>query len=175
MQFRSATLEDVPALAALGRDSFCAAFAHLYRPQDLAAFLEEVYSDEAVAEEVEGSECIHRLAIENGRLVGYCKLRQPSWYAEHSDAADPIALGQLYTDPSATGRGIGAALMDWAIHEAEARGCDAIQLSVWSGNLGAQRFYARYGFAKIADIDFKVGEQLDEEFLLEKRLKEASA
>jgi len=175
MELRPATLADVPALAALGRESFRAAFAHLYRPQDLAAFLDEVYSDATVAEEVAGRECVHRLAFENGRLIGYCKLRQPSWYAEHSDAADPIALGQLYADPSATGRGVGAALMDWAIAEAQARGCDAIQLSVWSGNLGAQRFYARYGFAKIAEIHFKVGEQLDEEFLFEKRLKEASA
>ena len=64
-----------------------------------------------------------------------------------------------------TGRGLGAALMDWAIAEARGLGADAIQLSVWTGNDGAQRFYARYGFVKVADIDFWVGEQRDEEFL----------
>ena len=31
-------------------------------------------------------------------------------------------------------------------------------------------FYQRYGFAKIADITFQVGEQLDPEFLYELRL-----
>ena len=40
-----------------------------------------------------------------------------------------------------------------------------MQLSVWSGNDGAQRFYARHGFAKVADVTFRVGEQIDEEFL----------
>jgi ribosomal protein S18 acetylase RimI-like enzyme len=69
-----------------------------------------------------------------------------------------------------TGRGVGAALMDWALSEARALGRDAVQLSVWSENFAAQRFYARYGFSKLADIGFMVGNQRDEEFLLELRL-----
>jgi ribosomal protein S18 acetylase RimI-like enzyme len=69
-----------------------------------------------------------------------------------------------------TGSGIGAALMEWALGEARERGADAIQLSVYSENFGAQRFYQRYGFTKIADIGFWVGEQRDAEFLYELRL-----
>ena len=74
------------------------------------------------------------------------------------------------TDPARTGQGIGAALMDWAMEEAAAGGHDSILLSVYSGNHGAQRFYERYGFSKIADITFRVGEQIDDEYLFEKRL-----
>ena len=37
-------------------------------------------------------------------------------------------------------------------------------------NFGGQRFYQRYGFSKIADIGFWVGDQRDDEFLYEKRL-----
>lgn len=170
MQLRPATLADVPTLAALGRDSFCAKFGHLYRPEDLAAFLEQVYSEATVRAEMTDGMYIHRLADEDGALVGFCKLRQPSWYAEHSDAVRPIALGQLYTAAERTGQGIGAALMDWALGEARTRGCDAIQLTVWSENVGAQRFYERYGFAKIADVDFWVGNHRDDEFLYELRL-----
>lgn len=170
MILRPATLDDAPALATLGRESFCAAFEHLYRPEDLQAFLTQVYSEDAVAEEIADDFCIHRLADDGSRLLGYVKMRAPSWYVEHSDAANPIALGQLYTQPDLTGQGIGAALMDWAIEEAVARGHDAIQLSVWSENYGGQRFYQRYGFTKIADIDFLVGAHVDDEFLYEKRL-----
>lgn len=170
MILRPATLEDVPGLARLGSESFCATFAHLYSPGDLAAFLEEVYSERSVAEEVAGDECIHRLAEADGELIGYCKMRVPSWYLEHSDARNPIALGQLYTAPERTGQGIGAALMDWAIAYAHDAGHDAIQLSVYAENHGAQRFYERYGFEKIADITFKVGDHYDPEFLFELRL-----
>lgn len=170
MILRDATLEDAPALARLGRESFCAAFAHLYKKEDLDAFLKEVYSQSAVAEEIADDFCIHRLADDGTRMLGFVKLRAPSWYAEFSDAANPIALGQLYTQPDLTGQGIGAALTDWALAHARALGHDAVQLSVWSENFGAQRFYQRYGFTKIADIDFWVGDHRDDEFLYERRL-----
>ncbi len=172
MHLRQATIDDVPALAALGRESFTAAFGHLYSPGDLAAFLAEVHDEAAVAEEVAGTECRHRLALaDDGTLLGYCKLRHPSKLAALSSAADPLELGQLYCAGSATGQGVGAALMEWALVEAEAGGHDAMVLSVYSENYGAQRFYARYGFARTADTTFRVGEQLDAEFVFEKRFK----
>ena len=172
MELRAATLEDVPALAALGRESFTAAFGHLYRPEDLAAFLDEVHDEAAVASEIAGDECRHRLAVaDDGTLLGYCKLRYPSKLAGLSSASNPLELGQLYCAGSATGQGVGGALMAWALDEARAGGHDAVLLSVYSENYGAQRFYERHGFTKTADTVFKVGEQLDAEFLFEKPLK----
>src|SRR5690349_11273267 len=47
---RSATQADVPALAALARDSFVAAFGPLYTPEDLALFLEEYRTEKAYRE-----------------------------------------------------------------------------------------------------------------------------
>jgi ribosomal protein S18 acetylase RimI-like enzyme len=167
---RAATAADIPALSALGSDSFVDKFGDMYRPEDLSAFLEETHSPEAVAAELANSQRRYRLAEIDGELAGYCKLAIPSSLAGHHDAERPIEIKQLYTAPRMTGRGIGAALMDWAMVEARANDADAIQLSVWSGNSDAQRFYARYGFAKAADIEFWVGEQCDEEFLLALRL-----
>ena len=171
MILRPATLDDTQALSRLGRETFCAAFEHMYEPADLDAFLQQVYSEDSVRQEIEDNHCIHRLAEDESGLLGFVKLRHPSWYEDDSDAANPIALGQLYTRTDRIGEGIGAALMDWAMGEARERGHDAIQLSVWSGNHGAQRFYARYGFEKIANIDFWVGNQRDDEFLYEVRLE----
>ncbi|RPF71868.1 GNAT family N-acetyltransferase [Aurantiacibacter spongiae] len=172
MILRPATPDDADALSRLGKESFCAAFEHLYRPADLRVFLQDVYARSVIADEIADPAITHRLAEDavGDGLTGFVKVRQPSWYAHHSDAARPMGLGQLYTDPARTGEGIGAALMDWAITFARQHDHDAIQLSVWSENDGAQRFYARYGFSKIADITFRVGDQLDEEFLLELEL-----
>ncbi len=170
MILRPATPGDAPALARLGRDSFCAAFAHLYKPEDLNTFLAKAYSEEAVAKEIADPAYIHRLADKDGSLAGFCKMQYPGSYEGHSDAANPIVLCQLYTDPARTGEGIGAKLMEWALSIARERQCDSVQLSVWSENFGAQRFYQRYGFAKIADISFWVGNHRDDEFLYELRL-----
>jgi ribosomal protein S18 acetylase RimI-like enzyme len=170
MILRPATPADAPALARLGADTFVAAFGHLYRPEDLAAFLEDVHNEAAVAAEIAGDECTHRLVEADGSLVAFCKLRYPTKFTEYSDARDPIELGQLYALPGYTGSGVGAQLMDWALEVARTRGHDAVLLSVYAENFGAQRFYQRHGFAKIADITFKVGDHLDPEYLYELKL-----
>ena len=156
---------DAPALAELGRDSFIAKFGPMYRPDDLAAFLAEQHSPQIVAGQL--ADPVYRvvLAVREGTLAGYCKLVLACGWPEHARGSKAIELKQLYTAPGATGGGIGSALMDWALAEARAEGADEVQLSVFSGNTDAQRFYHRYGFAKVADIHFMVGEQRDEEFL----------
>ncbi len=167
---RPANEADIPALSKLGIDSFIEKFGHMYTPNDLATFLEEAHSPAALAAELANPGRLYRLAERDGALVGYCKLGLTCGFPEHARGQNVLELKQLYTAPGATGGGIGRALMDWAMDEFAARGTDEVQLSVWSGNDGAQRFYARYGFEKVADITFRVGEQLDEEFLFAKLL-----
>lgn len=170
MILRPALSSDAASLAALGCDSFVAAFGHLYAKADLEAFLASCKTEAAYARKLADPGTRIALAETENVLAGFCILAQPSEFASHSEAARPVALQQLYTDPSHTGEGIGARLMDWALAESRSLTADAIQLSVWSGNSGAQAFYARYGFAKIADIDFWVGNHRDDEFLFELRL-----
>jgi ribosomal protein S18 acetylase RimI-like enzyme len=170
LSLRAATAADVTALAALGRDSFVAKFGDLYRPEDLAAFLAQSHAEPVVASQIVDPQMRIVLAERDGAPAGYCKLWLDCAWPEHARGANAVELVQIYTAPGATGSGIGAALMDWALAEARAFGADEIQLSVWSGNEGAQRFYRRYGFEKIADIDFWVGQQRDDEYLFAKML-----
>jgi ribosomal protein S18 acetylase RimI-like enzyme len=162
---RSAALADVPALSRLGRESFVASFAHLYRPEDLATFLADTHSEAAVAAELQHPERLYCVAERDGELMAYCKLGLAGSWPQYARGQHAIEIKQFYTAPGQSGQGLGAKMMEWVLAEARSRGADEIQLSVWSENLGAQKFYARYGFAKVADITFRVGEQLDEEFL----------
>ena len=169
---RPATEADVPALAALARDSFVAAFGHLYRPPDLALFLGEWRTEKAYRDAFAVPAKRIQLAELDGRLAGYALIDLGDGFEERPapQPARPVMLSQLYCAADATGHGLGAALMDWAIAEARAWHADALQLSVFSENFGAQRFYQRYGFSKVADIDFWVGNQRDDEFLYELKL-----
>ena len=162
---RPALPVDASALAALGRDSFIAKFGAMYRPEDLAAFVAEQHSPGIVAAQL--ADPLYRIAFaqRDGAPVGYFKLVLACGWPEHARGTRAIELKQLYTAPGATGGGIGAALMDGLLAEARAEGADEIQLSVFSENTDAQRFYHRNGFAKVADIHFMVGEQRDAEYL----------
>jgi ribosomal protein S18 acetylase RimI-like enzyme len=165
MNLRPATPDDAPALSRLGTDSFVVKFGHLYSAENLANFLAGSHSEAKVAKEIADPALRVMLAEADGKLLGFCKLVMACGWPDHARGSAVIELKQLYTDPEATGQGIGAALMDWALAEAARFGADEIQLSVYSDNPGAQKFYARYGFEKVADIHFMVGEQRDEEFL----------
>lgn len=171
MILRFATPADAPALADLGRRAVSAKFEHLYRPEDFATFMESAHSEGKVARELADPGMRIAVIEENGALIAFCKLVLASTLpAGHSDASTPLELKQLYTDPARIGGGLGAKLMDWAMSEADDIGADEIQLTVYSENPEAQRFYQRYGFSKIADIEFWVGNHCDPEFLFARKL-----
>ncbi|EHJ61512.1 GCN5-related N-acetyltransferase [Novosphingobium pentaromativorans US6-1] len=165
MELRLAAPADAAALADLGARSFVEKFGYLYRPEDLSAFLAGSHGEVVVAGQIADPGMRIMLAVDGTRLLGFCKMVMACGWPEHARGSKVVELKQLYTDPDATGQGIGARLMHWAMDEARDFGADEVQLSVWSENFGAHKFYARQGFEKVADIHFMVGEQRDEEFL----------
>lgn len=162
---REATAADIPAISHLATESFVAKFGHLYSAGNLNAFLKESLSEPAIAAELANPARLYRLAEAGGRLVGYCKIGLTCGFPEHARGQNVMELKQLYTASDATGMGIGKALMDWAMEQFAARKADEVQISVYAYNDGAQRFYQRYGFEKVADITFRVGDHIDPEFL----------
>jgi ribosomal protein S18 acetylase RimI-like enzyme len=171
ISLRLAAPADTTALADLGRRAITAKFAHLYKPEDFATFLEQAHSEAKVAKELADPGMRIAVLEEDGALIAFCKLVIASTLSEgYSDAQRPLELKQLYTDPARIGGGLGSRLMDWAMAEAETLGADEVQLTVYSENPEAQRFYHRYGFAKIADIEFWVGNHCDPEFLYARKM-----
>lgn len=167
---RAARPADIPALSHLAISSFVDKFGPLYSAADLAAFIAGSLAEPAIAAELANPARLYRLAERDGALLAFCKLGLTCGFPEYARGHNVLELKQLYAAAAATGGGIGGALMDWAMAEFAARRADEVQLSVYSGNDGAQRFYRRYGFEKVADITFKVGEQLDPEFLFARML-----
>lgn len=169
---RPATEADIPALARLGTDAFVEKFGHLYKPEDLAAFLAEYRTEEAYRRQLADPGVLLQIAEEDGEMLGYCLIIRDDHFDErplpHPERS--VILSQLYCAPNATGRGIGSQLTEWAIAEAKDWGADAVQLSVYAENFGAHKFYHRHGFEKVADMGFWVGNHCDPEFLFELKL-----
>jgi diamine N-acetyltransferase len=167
--YRDATPEDCDALAALMRETFCATFAHLYRPADLAAFLEASYTPAQQYAEIIDPDTETRLAVRDGALVGYAQIG-PFKLPYDAGPAHALELYRLYLREDVQGKGVAAALMDWAMTRMRERGAAEAFLGVWSENHRAQKFYARYGFERVGAYQFPVGEALDDEFILKARL-----
>lgn len=170
MTLRLAHLDDAAALADLGRRAFVAKFGHLYSAENLASFLDDTHSQAKVLKEL--ADPAMRIAVieQDGALASFCKIIRTSTLPAHTDAVSPMELKQLYTDPDLIGRGHGARLMEWAQAQAQGWAADEMQLSVYADNPQAQAFYRRFGFEKVADIEFWVGDHCDPEFMFAKKL-----
>ena len=169
---RPATPDDAAALAALKlaafRETFLDGFAIPYPPADLARFEADSYGVERVAAEL--ADPIHATWVaqaEYGALIAYahvgpCKLPHTEASAREGE------LYQLYALNAAQGRGIGRALMAKALGWLAVNMPGPVWLGVWSGNDRAQAVYARYGFHKVGDYGFAVGDWTDQEYIYRK-------
>jgi len=166
---RLAAPEDAEALARLGATTFDETFGHLYRPEDLRAFLEAGRTAEVYSKLIADPEILVMLAeAATGEPVGYvvaggCKLPL--------DEPDPGAgeVRELYVLSSHQGHRLGTRLLEAALAWLRERSRSPLYVGVWSENHGAQRLYCRYGFEKVGEYDFPVGTHLDREFILRHR------
>lgn len=165
VDYRAPRRDEAAALATLSRNAFTEAFGHLYRSEDLSAFLASAYDEAALAQRIDCPRHKIRVADDGGRLVGYCTLAFDIGLDYDPGDKRVMELKQLYIMASHHGVGVAQSMMDWAIDVARAQAMDAIILSVWSGNARGQRFYKRNGFDWIADTYFMVGNQRDDEYL----------
>jgi len=165
--YRAATVDDAIALDSLFDSSFCDAFAHLYRSEDLRAFLSSFGVDDWKAHLGDPSYAF-RIGEVDGQPVGYVKLGPLKIPVETDRPA--ILLDQLYVSKEHHGTGMAKALMGWAIEEAGRRGAEEIYLTVFIDNHRARRFYDRYGFEGVGRYDFMVGSQADHDIIMRKRL-----
>ena len=167
MSHRDAAVADLPAIDRVFRQSFSDTFAHLYRPEDLAAFLAQ-FTPEAWAEEFADPRYRFRVAEVDGEVVGYVKLG-PSALPVQTDKR-AIELRQIYLLNEYHGSGLAKVLSEWAIGEARRQGFEELYLTVYVDNHRARRFYDRYDFEAVGRYDFMVGEHADEDIIMRKTL-----
>lgn len=163
IHYRMATEADAPALAAMFAQSFTETFGHLYRPEDLAAFLSQL-DEKGFDEELADPGLTFRVAEAGGQLVGFAKVGTITLPIE--PAAPATELRQLYILRPWQGRGIAAELMEWALAEARAQGARLVYLTVYVDNHRARRLYEPYGFTFVGPCKFQVGSHCDEDHIM---------
>ena len=162
-------IADAPVLSHLGRETFEDTFVRGYRmpysPDDVSVFVEETYGLPVTAAILADPDHAFWLAERDGEAIGYalagpCTLPYPEVGPEDGE------LKRLYLRREAQNGGAGSALFRTALEWLEQEGPRRIWIGVWSGNLGAQRFYTRHGFEFFGEHTFPVGRTLDREFAM---------
>ncbi|MCC6165400.1 MAG: GNAT family N-acetyltransferase [Acidobacteria bacterium] len=165
MEIRRAVPDDAALLSQLAARTFTETFGHLYPPDDLRAFLDEAYAIKAQRGILADPDYAVWLLEHDGEAVGHAAAG-PCGLPHREVASGDGELKRLYVVRGLQGTGHGTRLMqtamDWLLRD----GPRTLWLGVWSENVGAQRFYARYGFSKAGEYLFPVGRTRDREFIL---------
>ncbi|HLK25075.1 MAG TPA: GNAT family N-acetyltransferase [Caulobacteraceae bacterium] len=151
-------------LSALGRDTFSETFGNLYPPADLAAFLGAAHAPAFYEQALTDPARRIWIAEAVGAAVGYA-LAGPCHLPHPQVTPNCGELERLYVRRDSQGSGLGARLFEQSLAWLERPG-RRLWIGVWSQNEGAQRLYARYGFAKVGEYEFHVGATRDREFIM---------
>ena len=169
MNIRYGTTDDAGMLSELGAKTFFETFAKDNTPENIEAYLRKSFSPEIQFHELSQPEAIFLIAETNGSAIGYAQLILNS-RDQAIGGSRPLELRRIYAAQEHQGKGVGKGLMQAAIREARRRGCDCIWLGVWEKNQRAIEFYKKWGFREVGTHTFTVGDEPQNDFVMELRL-----
>ncbi|NUR10621.1 MAG: GNAT family N-acetyltransferase [Bradyrhizobium sp.] len=138
VSIRHARRDDVPAIVAMLADD------HLGRARERAEDpLPAAYYD-AFARVARDPNLTLVVAESEGRVVGCLQLAILPGISSQGGVRGLLEDVRVASD--CRSRGIGEQLVQWAIAEAKARGCNLVELLTHQTRVDAQRFYKRLGF-----------------------------
>ena len=168
VRIRRAAAGDAADLARLGAATFTESFGHLYSPQDLRAFLADSHTAESYSRLLQSSSTAVWLAdVEERQAVAFATAGDCKLPVEN---LEPRAgeIHRVYVLAEFQKHRLGTQLLEIALAWLEEQKREPVYLGVWRKNEGAQRLYRRYGFEKVGEYGFPVGQQVDREFIFKR-------
>jgi GNAT superfamily N-acetyltransferase len=174
MLWRLAGPADASALARLGETSFREAWAAFNDPADMDAYCASHFDASFVRGDLARPAVRYLLAEAAGELVAY--QRTESGPAPPCvKARNPIEISRVYVLQRWHGRGVGSALMQAGLDEARRAGHDVAWLAVWQRATRALAFYRRWGFEVVGTTTFRLGADLQHDFVMSRALRSHDA
>ncbi|PQA89478.1 GNAT family N-acetyltransferase [Hyphococcus luteus] len=169
---RRADVLEAAALSELGAATFIETFGALYCPEDLQSFLKSAHAPSYYEEFMAKPETAAWLAEDDdGVILGYA-MAGPCDLPVEAMPDGSGELKRLYLLKEAQGLGLGKALLETALAWLDAH-FTHVYLGVFSENEKAQDLYRRYGFEKVGEYDFMVGNHADHEWIMKKNASKA--
>jgi ribosomal protein S18 acetylase RimI-like enzyme len=169
MSIQSVQRDELPALARIAGKTFRQTFASSNDPKDFEAYLSKAFAQEQLSIELNDHETSFSFAKVDGKIVGYLKTNRGGAQTEKVEG-QTLEIERIYVDADVQGSGVGKALFEHALEEAQTIGSDAIWLGVWEENPKAIEFYARQGFRAFGEHEFRIGSDVQRDILMRREL-----
>ncbi|QDS70400.1 hypothetical protein FKW77_009372 [Venturia effusa] len=169
---RDAITEDAASIAELGADIFTKTFGHSVSQKELQAFLTEHYSAASMLADItnHSKSMIVATDVSTSKIVGFALLTRGSHKPCIAHLSDTVELQRLYVDVSLHGKGVGKLLERRMEEMAREGGFQVLWLGVWEDNERAIRVYEKLGFERVGKHDFVIGEVVQRDLIMVKRI-----
>ena len=157
---------EADVLADISRTSFAETFAPANTPEDMAIFMEHQFTANQLKSEMGKPGYLHLLARYNGAPAGYLFLKKLSH--PQLQQAEALEISRIYCLQSFQGKGVGKAMMEYALQYAQENYLPTVWLGVWKENAKALAFYTSFGFRIYGETDFMLGNDLQKDWLMYK-------
>lgn len=166
---RYALPAEAPLIADISRLTFYETFAESNTAEDMEKFMNEKFSRDTLIKEAGEPGSIFLLAYDDIEPIGYAKMRDGENRSEFEGLCS-IEIARIYALKKSIGKGVGRELMQKCIDIAREMNRDIIWLGVWEKNERAIQFYLKWGFEKFAEHEFVLGNDVQTDWLMCKRL-----
>lgn len=156
---------EADALAALSRRTFLETFAADNDPGNLAAYIDLAFDPHTIEEQLRTRGSEFYFAGADDTPLGYLKLNTGAAQTD-SVPGKTLEIERIYLAGEAQGRGLGNALLEFALERARALGCEAVWLGVWERNHRAIAFYTKRGFVPFGTHAFVIGDDRQTDILM---------
>ena len=162
---RKANFADLNSLVEMARIAFFQAFTEGNKIENVNTYLEEAFTEEQFAEEMENPASVFFLLIVDGVLAGYAKVNfVPAQTDLHDNSS--LEVARLYLLEKYIGSGLGKILLDHTINFAKLNRKKYLWLGVWEKNNRAIKFYEKNGLSIFSSHPFPFGDEVQTDFLM---------
>jgi ribosomal protein S18 acetylase RimI-like enzyme len=163
------SVNNIPTLLAISRDTFFTAFYHRNNADDMEAYAANAFTTEKLTGELQTPGSVFYFAMLNGEVTGFLKLNTGAAQNEFKDQ-NSLEVERLYVLAQHQRKQIGRQMLDFALDVAAKAKCDFVWLGVWEHNHEAIRLYERQGFVHCGSHNFMLGNDLQTDILMRKDL-----
>jgi diamine N-acetyltransferase len=166
---REATVEDARLIANISHQTFYETFGEHNSKEDMDKFLSQQFTKGKLIMEVGARGNIFLLAYDDDVVAGYVKLRDERVPPGMGKVA-AMEVARIYAMTNQIGKGVGSFLMQSCIDIAKEKNKEWLWLGVWEKNQRAIEFYTKWGFEKFDETDFLLGDDMQRDWLMKKRI-----
>ncbi len=170
LKIREAIPDDYLILSDLGRRTFYETWRPVNTEEDMQSYLAKSFASSLVRHDIENINVnLFYLAFIEDEAVGYSKMRWDRSYDEFNGER-AIEIERIYVLQSWQAKKIGKELMDHCLKYAIERNFQWLWLGVNIDNHKAIDFYKKYDFEIFGEKSFQLGEAVDNDYLMKRKL-----